>query len=228
MSKENKNSSFPDKNFLRNLANNLQNITESYQNPEEKLLMYTGAAMNWIGDFITDKNIKWKKAVIEIDKLTLTGTNPKWNRVIIDACGRSPEKFRDFLKIPKNRRIFSAARFNKAPILIRIENNQHKVLDGMKRVIAAILKDKKTINAFVAKSTWRPRPKCEPHIIYDFLRAYQRGINKNRKDLISALKFLRKSYSNVDDLLKNRFNKNWLPDPKIQKVIKEALGKKIN
>jgi len=57
------------------------------------------------------------------------------------------------------------------------------------------------------------------------LRAYQRGLNKNRRELISALRFLRKSYKNVDDLLKERFNENWIANKKIQSIIKEVFRK---
>lgn len=130
-----------------------------------------------------------------------------------------------FEKEPEAKNIFNDAIFDEVPILVRVDEEKYKVLDGMKRVIAAIRDGKTAIQAYVAEQNGIPKPKCEPHVVYDLLRAYQRGVNHDRTELISALVFLRKSYTNVDELLRNRFAKNWLPDDEMQEIIREALKK---
>ena len=119
--------------------------------------------------------------------------------------------------------MFLDAKYEDIPILIRFEDDKYKVLDGMHRTIAAIREGKETIQAFIARSIGKPAPYCEPHVIYDFLRAYHRKMNLDRNGLIISLRFLRHSYANVDELLINRFNKQWVPDDEIQEIIQEAL-----
>lgn len=216
---------FPDKKFLDRLVKHMQDKVNASQEPLEKLLTSCSAAMNWVADYITDETINWTKETLEIDDLYLTGTNPEWNAIIIDRCQRSPNKLKELLKTdPKVAALFSKAEFKDLPILVRQEEEKYKVLDGMQRTIAAIRDGKKTIEAFVARSSGKFRPNCEPHVVYDLLRAYHRGINKDREGLVVALRFLRHSYANVENLLKTRFSKPYIPgDDEIQEIIREAL-----
>mgnify|MGYP001580252155 CR=1 FL=1 len=209
--------------YIRQLVKALERKVAEYP-PEGKLLMLSGVAMNSIADFVTDKNVRWAKKRISIDTLYLTGTNPKWNRVIIDRCHRSPSKLRALMaRDRKVRALFRSAKYAPAPILVRRDKGKYKIFDGMNRVIAAIRKGDKSIVAYIASLSGVPRPLCEPHAVYDLIKAYQRGINRDRKGLIAALRFLRKSYANVDGVLRERFGKRWLPDCKLQKIIGEAL-----
>ena len=223
MNKLNK-TNFPDDEYLNKLVEHTRDKVNTYQTPLEQLVIYCSASMNWIADYITDENIMWSLETISTDKLYLTGTNPKWNSVIIEQCKRSPNKLQALIKNdPAMAKLFSEATFEELPILVRYDEDKYKVLDGMHRTIAAIREDKKTIQAFVAKPKGDPKPKCEPHVVYDLLKAYHRKINQDRQGLITALRFLRHSYANVEELLKNRFNKSWLPDDEIQEIIQEAL-----
>ena len=214
---------FPDKTYLENLLRNLRARAES-RAEDELLLMYSGALLNWVGDFLTDEGVVWEKRELVLDDLYLTGTGPEWNKIIIDRCERSPEKLRElFTKEPETAEVFKEATSDPAPILVRVDEGILKVLDGMERVIAAIRDGKTTIEAYVGTLSGKPTPHCEPHVVYDLLRAYQRGANRDREGLITALKFLRGAYTNVDGLLRDRFSKSWLPDDEIQEIIREAL-----
>lgn len=216
--------SFPNSKFIKEFAQGVQNKVLPQLSPLEKILVFSGVSMNWQADFLLDETVKWRKRKIKIDELYLTGTNPKWNKIIIDQCQRSPQKFREYLKQnPASRAIFKKAEFVSYPILVRDEGGKMKVFDGMKRVIASLRDGRQEIEAWVAKPSKKPKPEVEPHVIYDFIRSYQRGINKDRKGLLAALRFSRQSYSNVGQLLKERFNAKWLPDKEIQKIIREAL-----
>ncbi len=215
---------FPDLDYLNGLIKYIKQKNARYEKPLDVLVKECSSSMNWIADYITDENALWTKEKILLDDLYLTGTHPEWNKIIIDKCERSPKKLKElFNSDNKIVKIFTEAKFDEAPILVRHEDGKYKVLDGMKRVIAAIRDDKKTILAYVARLKGRPRPKCEPHLIYDLLKAYHRGLNKDREALITALKFLRKSYGNADYLLKERFSKSWVPSDEIQEIIQEAL-----
>lgn len=217
---------FPDKKYLKELIKNLEAKNAKRQSYVDKLLMHSGAVLNWIGDYITDENAVWKKEKLLIDKLYLTGTNPEWNRIVIDICGRSPKKLREyFQKYSIATKIFKDAVFENIPVLVRYDEGKYKMLDGMHRAVAAIRDGKKYIYAYVARINGKPKPKCEAHVIYDLLKAYQRGIHRDSKGLESSLLYLKKSYSNVERLLKNRFNKNWVHDREVQKIIKEVLQK---
>lgn len=216
---------FPDPKFLNNLIEHLQKRANSSQKPLEKLLTFSGVAMNWVADYIIDQNILWSKETLLLDSLYLTGTNPEWNKVIIDQCHRNPQVLRKLLNSDPNvLKLFSTAKFDETPILVRYDDDNYKVLDGMHRTIAAIRSNKKEIQAFVARINGLPQSQCEPHVVYDFLRAYQRGLYTNRQQLVDALRFLRHSYVNVDDLLRNRFGPSLLSNAEIQSIIQEVLS----
>lgn len=218
------NTNFPDTEFLNKLVRHLKEKVDASQPLLEQLVTYCSASMNWIADYITDENVLWSRETLPIDNLWLTGTNPQWNAVIIERCERSPQKLRELLKSDPNiAKLFAEAKFEELPILVRYEENKYKVLDGMHRVIAAIRDGQSNLQAFIARLQGSLKPKCEPHVIYDFLKAYQRKINRDRDGLIIALRFLRHSYVNVEELLKNRFSKSWVPDDEIQAIIQEAL-----
>ena len=216
--------SFPDKKFIEKFAQGVQNKVLPQLTPLEKILVFSGVSMNWQADFLLDETVKWRKKKIKLDDLYLTGTNPKWNAIILDRCQRSPKKFREYLlKNPAAKTIFKKAKFNPYPILVHYEDKKLKVFDGMNRVIALLRDGKYEIEAWVATPSKNPKPKVEPHVIYDFLRSYHRGINKDKKGLVAVLKFLRKSYGNTDQLLKERFNIKWVPSEEIQKIINDVL-----
>lgn len=216
---------FPDQEFLQQLVEHHRRKALSVVDAESEMLLWSGVSMNWIADFLTDESARWEKREIKIDNLYLTGTNPSWNKVIIDQANRSPVKLRQILQAqPELRSLFSEAKFHVLPILIRIDKGKMKVFDGMHRTIGAILADRKTMTAFICTTHGSARPHCEPHVVYDILRSHIRKINQDRPGLIAALRYLRHSYANVDDLLRNRFNHDWVPDDEIQKIIQEALS----
>lgn len=178
----------------------------------KKVLVYSGVLLDWVGEWVSDKSVKWQKKRMKVDDLTLTGTGPTWNKIIIDQAKRSPARFRRLLKNQNMGRIFSGCKFDKMPILVRVEKKdkkvEYKVLDGMTRVIGAIIEGKKVVNAYVGERKGRTRAEIEAHVIYDLLKAYRQGRGK-KEDLLVAIRYLRETYGNVDELLKTRFNKEW-------------------
>lgn len=216
---------FPNEAYLKKLSVHLSKKTNSSNDYLELIKMNSGFLLNWMGDHISDKNVNWKKKIIKTKDLYLTGTNPKINKIIINKCERSPSKLSNYLKKHKKTfRLFSEFKFTKDPILIRYHEKQYKVLDGMHRVIAAIRDNIPYIQAYVAypKSN-KPQPQCEAHVIYDILRPIHQKRTKNTQGAIQALKYLKECYSNVETLLKTRFNKEYVLDKKTQEIIEKVL-----
>ncbi len=216
---------FPDDEYLHVLAEGEKRRVEHHLSSVERLVMYSGAEMNWIGDALTDPNVHWEKKELQVDDLVLTQTTPEWNEIIIHKAERSPAILRKLIQEDvKIAELFAEARWSDMPILVHAKNGYH-IFDGMHRTVAAIRENKQTITAWVAmrNDITPPQPSCEPHVIYDFLRAYRRGSHRDRSGVIIALRFLRKAYGNVDLLLKNSFNPQRLPDEELQLIITEAL-----
>lgn len=216
---------FPDPKYLHELIQSEKTRFEENSTDLEKLVTYTSASLNWISDFVLDPGIMWQRRTLLIEELYLTGTIPEWNKVIIDEAQRDPQQLKDLFDTkPAIKDLFKAAVWNEKPILVRKEDGKNKVFNGMHRVIAAIRDEKKEIDAFVGELTDNSyHPVCEPHVVYDLLRAYIRKINTDRDGLIIALRFLRKAYTNVDALLRYRFDSSGIPDKEIQLIIKASL-----
>ncbi|MFA6198307.1 MAG: hypothetical protein WC734_04110 [Patescibacteria group bacterium] len=218
-------SNIPDAEYLTDMVKHMRHKFERHNGALEQLLVYTGALLNWVGDFMTDPNVSWTKEDVEVEKLYLTGMGPDENAFIIDQAKRSPRQLQVILhNNHEAQALFAKHTFDPLPILVRLDEDKIKVIDGMHRVIGAIKEDQITITAYFARQTGIPQPHCEPHVIYDLLRAYERGINKDTAGLITALRFLRQSYFNVEQLLRERFNEGWINNPETREIIRQVLN----
>ena len=208
------------------VRNHREKAQERFGDRGEELLMYSGVLLNWVGEWLTDPGVQWEKRVLQLDALTLTGTNPAWNAVILDRAQREPRQLRELLRDPAIARLFDRAQWLPVPILARVDpqdKGKLKVLDGMKRTIAAIRDGHDTIEAWVATRPGVGRPRIEAHVIYDLLRAAQQG-RGSRDDLRAALRFLLQAYGNTRDLLEHRFSAEWVRDPQLQMLVREVLA----
>jgi len=217
-------SNFPDPDHLQSMVDHYKNEKLGYLDAVETLLMLSGASLNWIGDYLTDKNIAWEKKELFLDDLYLTGIEPEYSDIVITICKRDPKLLREYIKNhPESHPLFEKLKLSNHPIMVRFEDEKNKVLDGMHRVVAAIYSGNTKITAFVATTNGTFLPQCEAHVVYDIIRSYERGINTDTEGMISALRFLRKSYSNDDDIIRNRFGPQWLRDVKMQDILNRVL-----
>ena len=215
---------FPDQAYLLDLLNHEEARFKRTHQALDQLITYSGAELNWVADFITDPSVKWTKEIVKVNDLYLTGTSTAWNKIVIDGCQRSPQKLRQFFQSDPNAKVlFKQAKWHDHPILIQNHDHKLKVFDGMHRTIAAIRDGKETIEAYVGKIPDILQTVCEPHVVYDLLKPYLRKQTTDKEGLLTALKYLRKCYRNVDDLLISRFNLTGIPAPEVQALIKEAL-----
>lgn len=125
---------------------------------------------------------------------------------------------------PKVAALFHDIVVEDMPILVREDEGKMKVLDGMHRVIAAIRDGKAMITAYTARQNSMPRPMCEPHVVHDLIRAYDRKLTKDRQGMIVELRYLRSCYANVDQLLRERFTGGWMPNQEIREIVDEVLN----
>jgi len=211
--------------YLEALAeNHKEKVEEKLQDPADRLLMYSGSLLNWVGETINDESISWKLETIPLEKIVMTGTSPEWNKITLEKAGRDPMKLRKLFEDGNIRNIFKESKFSDVPILIReTEKREYKVLDGMNRVIAAARDGIDEIRAYVGRSKGESQAKIEAHVIYDLIRGFQlRGGSED--DFKAAIRLLLHTYSNTRGLLENRFSKDWVPDEKVQRLIEEATN----
>jgi hypothetical protein len=216
--------------YLKALADHEDKKTLTLDpNFRNRILINSGARLNWIGDFLANPKNKFKKVSLPLEKIYFTGTNPEWNKILLVKCHRLVAEFIELIK--KNDKIKAKfvreTTFNKEPILVRRAENKgyYKVSDGIHRLIAAILKGHKKIDAFVPVDEGKYLPICEAHVVYDLIRGYLRHAKdkKGAEDLFHGLCLLKRCYSNVPSLLKNRFNFKYVADESVQEVIKKVL-----
>lgn len=214
--------------FLENLASHEKEKVTKEQDDRQKILMYGGARLNWLGDYLANPNIKWEERDIEIDKIEFTGSD----KFLIDVCARSPKKFRELvLNDPELKvKYTKIASDGDETIIVRCSDqpNKFKILDGIHRLMGVALADKKTVKALFPINEDEVLPICEAHTIYDLIRGFVRH-RKNEvgeTELYHGLKLLLNAYANTRDLLENRFSKNYVNDDKVQEIIQKVLKDK--
>ncbi|MFH1089579.1 MAG: hypothetical protein V1716_04100 [Candidatus Uhrbacteria bacterium] len=217
--------------YIEVLASHEDTKSESFLDSRGRILVNAGIRLNWIGDFISNPQIKYKLKSVPINKVLFTGTNPSWNKILIDQCEKSVEKFQALTKnnLEIKKRFLKEASFGDEPILMRgpDENGLYRVFDGMHRFVGAVLKNKKTISAYVPINEDSHLPICEAHVIYDLIRGFQRHAKdqQGKRELYYALKLLARTYENVVDLLNIRFSFKYVPDKDVQKIIEKVIKK---
>lgn len=94
----------------------------------------------------------------------------------------------------------------------------------MHRFVGRILQGDKEIEAWVCIK--EVKPFCEPHVVYNLIRGYQRLEEKSEQRAIElqfALQLLMKTCANVKKLLIERFGSSRLRDEDIQNIITKAI-----
>lgn len=211
--------------FLKNFADHEQAKKIQELDDRQRLIMFSGVGLNSIGDYFGNPALKWEEKDLNLDQVEFTGLD----KFILEECDRSPIIFRE--KVSENNSLKEKyegqASFGNEPIIVRKSSNpgKYRLVDGVHRLIGAALSNKKTIKAMVPINEDEVLPFCEAHTIYDLIRGYQRHARdgKGEKELYSGLKLLIRCYGNAGDLLKNRFNKDYVNDEKVQAIIKKVL-----
>ncbi len=215
--------------YIKNLADHEDEKSKSFLDSRKRILVNAGIRLNWIGDFIANPKIKYKKVKISVDNILFTGTNPEWNKVLIGQCRKSVKKFKELIKknLEIKKRFACEVSYSNVPILIRgpDERGFFRVFDGMHRFVGAVLKSKKTVMAYVPISEQKHLPICEAHVVYDLIRGFQRHAKdkQGKIELYHALKLLARTYENVVELLEYRFNYTYVADEKVQEIIRRVI-----
>jgi len=215
--------------YIENLADHEDDKSKSFLDPRTRILVNAGIRLNWIGDFLANPNIRYKKIEVVITKVLFTGTNLDWNKILIEKCGRFVKKFQELIEQDEEakKRFTQEASFGNEPILMRgpDEKGFYRVFDGMHRFVGAVIEKRKTVTAYVPINEDEYLPVCEAHTVYDLIRGFQRHAKdeQGKIELYHALKLLARTYANVIELLKTRFNFMYVADDEVQEVIKKVI-----
>lgn len=215
--------------YIEKLADHEDRKYKSINDPRKRILVDAGIGLNWLGDYLSNPNIEYKKINLSIYKVLFTGTSPEWNKILIDRCERSAKKFQKLIDRDKSikKKFIHKASYGLEPILVRHSDKKgyYKVLDGMHRFIGAVIKKRRIIKAFIPINEDEHLPICEAHVVYDLIRGVKRHAadEQGEAELYHSLKLLARTYENVTYLLKNRFNSDYVVDERIQKIIKKVI-----
>lgn len=196
----------------------------------ELMIICGGIRLNWIGDYVGNPDMKWQSKELPLDKIQFSGAD----HFLTKVCKKSPLIFWEAVK--NNSRLKAKyqkiASFGNEPILVRngSKKGKYKVLDGMHRLIGSVLNGKKKIMAYIPLNEKEVLPYCEAHVIYDLIRGYLRNAHDQagEKELYYGLKLLLRAYGNTEKLLRGRFNRYWVDDNKVQKIIQKVLTEHSN
>ena len=103
------------KDYLQKLIKRQKGKAEASLRGNEvgQVLMYSGVLLDWVGEWVSDTSVSWQKKKIKIDDLTLTGTGPEWNKIILEKAERSPRKLRQLFEDKKIHKVFEKCRYDK-------------------------------------------------------------------------------------------------------------------
>ncbi|MFA4831621.1 MAG: hypothetical protein WC618_05685 [Patescibacteria group bacterium] len=215
--------------YIKNLADHEAEKSKSFLNSRMKILVHAGIRLNWLGDYLANPKIKFRRSKVAVDKVLFTGSSLDWNRTLVDKCHKSVKEFRQLVKqnpLIKSKFVKEAS-YGAEPILLRGPDDKglYRVFDGMHRFVGAVIKNKKSVLAYVAANKPKQLPVCEAHVVYDLIRGFQRSARdkKGESDLYHALRLLARTYENVADLLKTRFSHKYVSDKTVQKIIRKVL-----
>jgi len=216
--------------YISSLAKHETENSESFLDSRSEILVNAGIRLNWLGDFLANPNIKYKKIDVAVEKILFTGTVPKWNKILMDRCGRSVKKFQELIEQDEEikKKFTNEASFGSEPLLMRgpDEEGFYRIFDGMHRFVGSVIQNRKVVSAYVPINSEDHLPICEAHTVYDLIRGFQRNANDEagKIQLYYALKLLVRTYENVLDLLKYRFNEEYIPYVEVQKIIAKVIA----
>jgi hypothetical protein len=215
--------------YLEKLAEHeVETAFERLPDPRDRILVAAGVKLNWLGDYFGNDKIRWELQNIPVENIQFTGGPQRWNKILLEECERSVEKFKKLMTDrPEVKKLFeSEASFSEEPIIVRHDfekTGNYKILDGLHRFVGALLQDREEIASYVPHNESEHRPVLEPHVIYDLIRGYLRsdrdGLAKER--LLLALQLLAETYDNVLPLLKERFNENYIFADDVQEITRK-------
>lgn len=215
--------------YLKELASHEREKYEKYlSDPRNIILVYSGVALNWLGDFFANPDIKWVERTVKVEDCLFTGTNPEMNEILLNKCQEKPENLISYLENNSKDKelIYEYASYGDETILLRKKDDKYLLLDGTHRFVGAVLQKNKTVKAYIPVNEQQVLPNCEAHTVYDLIRGFRRNARdeEGKKALYWALKLLNRTYANVGLLLRERFNEKYERNKEVQDVISKVLN----
>ena len=217
------------KNYLKRLADHEEEKAREYLNdPRNKILVYAGVHLNWLGDFFANPEIVWEKRKVSVFDIKFAASDPAWTEILINQCERSVKRFLELIKEkPELKNTFNKDVYNKEGLLLI---RAHKdggfiVLDGMPKFVYLLMDGEEEVEVYLPVNEKEELPICEPHVIYDLIRGFTRNASdaEGAESLYHGLLLLCRAYRNASELLIERFNATRVFEKEVQDVIVKVL-----
>lgn len=192
-----------------------------------------GWKLKWVFQILSDDKYQWRLKDIPLEKIYLTGMSPLIDKYVIKKFNRNPLAFAKAWKVNKIMRQeiiktgFSAHKErDDFPILVYKIGDSFRVFDGMRRVLLALTKNKKSIKAWAGyKINAKGRPLISANRCYFLSNLYNQAKSKDKileKSIIKIGKEINKNYRNGREVLLKRVI-GWSHDQKIKSIFAEMI-----
>lgn len=193
--------------------------------------LLVGISEGWklkeVAQIISNNTYSWKKTLVPMKDIILTGMSPTIDKYTIVKCKRSPQLFaNEWENNTKMRKEILSTGFkmhknrDKDPIFLFQEGKKYKVFDGMRRTLLAAIRANKKIYAWVGSTK---NKKGKPLTGSDnclFLALLYARSNKNQKienGIMAVSKEIIKQYRNGEEVFRKRIAK-WSHNKDIRKL----------
>lgn len=212
--------------YLNELADyEQQKSTEYLADPRHKILVNAGIHLNWLGDYLANPAITWSKQTLPVNQIEFTGTNPEWNEILINQAERSPAKLRSMVQQDPSLRnkLILDPNGRTEPIIVRRDKEKagyYKILDRMPLFVQQVLDGATEVEVLLPNNEDH-LPICEPHVLYDLMRGFERHANDElgQEQLYQAITLLVRTYANIPELLTERFGNDRVFNVNVRKVL---------
>lgn len=166
-----------------------------------------GYKLKWLFRILSDNSFSWNREIWNLNDITMTGIDPKIDKIIKEKNSSSPLKFGKYVqKNPNVKKLFfdlegkNGFYRNKFPILLRQDGEQFKILDGMRRTCLAAIKGQDEIEVIVGYKVRNGKMKLNPDKIYflDLLYRESKDRERIKEPLKVILKEIKKQFRDVE------------------------------
>ncbi len=179
---------------------------------------------------LSDTRFIWTRKEIPLEKIVLTGMSPEIDRYTMAKCKSDPMQFLKLWETNKKARgAILKTGFSKHqerddyPIFLWEGPDGFHVFDGMRRTLLAIIGHRKTITAWIGKtSNKKGGPLIANGFGYALSAVYRHSTEKSGiidDAFVEVIKVIEKDYRNGEELMKKRIA-GWSRDKKVKKLFR--------
>jgi len=192
-----------------------------------------GWKLKLVFQILSDEKYQWKLKDMPLEKIYLTGMSPAVDKYIIKKFNHSSAAFAKAWKNDKKIRqeiikigLLTHKERDNFPILSYKFGEHYRIFDGMRRVLLALMKNQKSIKAWVGyRTNAKGKPLISANRCYFLSNLYNQAKSKDKaleKAIIRIGKEINKDYRNGREVLLKRII-GWSHDQKIKSIFAEMI-----